>query len=159
MDIDDDDDKLLPIAEDTQKFLADAKKGKPRSFLLVCKGNKVKYLAVKKKPVKKAELAEAKKSGYKGDAYFGVITGKGMDLVFNLSIEDGYTSEPCKEKSLKDFLEEHADFKCKPTFAIVATAPSAVLCSPGSRSRCLCAFSIITMAASDWSSRPTSASR
>ncbi len=121
---DDDDDSLPPLGENCDKFLDQAKKGQPRSFLLVCKGNKVKYLAVKKKPVKKAELAEAKKSGYKGDAYFGVITGKGMDLVFNLSMEDGYTAEPCKDKSLKDFLEEHADFKCKPTFAIVATAPA-----------------------------------
>jgi hypothetical protein len=121
---DDDDDSLPPLGENCDKFLDQAKKGQPRSFLLVCKGNKVKYLAVKKKPVKKAELAEAKKSGYKGDAYFGVITGKGMDLVFNLSMEDGYTGEPCKDKSLKDFLEEHAGFKCKPTFAIVATAPA-----------------------------------
>jgi hypothetical protein len=121
---DDDDDSLPPLGENCDKFLDQAKKGQPRSFLLVCKGNKVKYLAVKKKPVKKADLAEAKKSGYKGDAYFGVITGKGMDLVFTLSMADGYTAEPCKDKSLKDFLEEHADFKCKPTFAIVATAPA-----------------------------------
>ncbi|MEI7462562.1 MAG: hypothetical protein WCK15_24445 [Pirellula sp.] len=121
---DDDDDSLPPLGENCDKFLDQAKKGQPRSFLLVCKGNKVKYLAVKKKPVKKADLADAKKSGYKGDSYFGVITGKGMDLVFTLSMADGYTAEPCKDKSLKDFLEEHADFKCKPTFAIVATAPA-----------------------------------
>ena len=121
---DDDDDSLPPLGENCDKFLDQAKKGQPRSFLLVCKGNKVKYLAVKKKPVKSTELVEARKSGYKGDGYFGVITGKGMDLVFNLSTEDGYTAEPCKDKSLKDFLEEHAGFKCKPTFAIVSTAPA-----------------------------------
>jgi hypothetical protein len=91
--------------------------------LLVCKGNKVKYLAVKKKPVKKNELNEAKKSGYKGEGYFGVITGKGMELVFNLSTADGYTAEPVKDKILKDFLEEKANFKCKPTIVIVATLP------------------------------------
>ncbi len=120
---DDDDDSLPPLGENTDKFLDQAKKGQPRSFLLVCKGNKVKYLAVKKKPVKQNELNEAKKSGYKGEGYFGVITGKGMELVFNLSIADGYTAEPVKDKILKDFLEEKADFKCKPTIAIVATLP------------------------------------
>ncbi len=114
---------IPPLGESTEKFLDQAKKGQPRSFLLVCKGNKVKYLAVKKKPVKKNELNEAKKSGYKGEGYFGVITGKGMELVFNLSTSDGYTAEPVKDKILKDFLEEKANFKCKPTIAIVATLP------------------------------------
>ena len=122
--LDDDDDSLPPLGENCDKFLDQAKKGKPRTFLLVCKGNRVKYLVVKKKPVKKSELAEAKKSGYKGEGYFGVITGQGMNLVFNLSEEDGYTGAPCKEKSLKNFLKEHADFECKPAFAIVATAPT-----------------------------------
>ena len=121
---DDDDDSLQPLGENCDKFLDQAKKGKPRTFLLVCKGNRVKYLAVKKKPVKKSELVEAKKSGYKGEGYFGVITGQGMNLVFNLSEEDGYTGAPCKAKSLKNFLKEHADFECKPAFAIVATAPT-----------------------------------
>ncbi len=120
---DDDDDSLPPLGESTDKFLDQAKKGQARNFLLVCKGNKVKYLAVRKKPIKKNELNEAKKSGYKGEGYFGVITGKGMELVFNLSMADGYTAEPVKDKILKDFLEEKADFKCKPTIAIVATLP------------------------------------
>ncbi len=119
----DDDDGLPPLGENTDKFLDQAKKGQPRNFLLVCKGNKVTYLAVRKKPVKKNELNEAKKSGYKGEGYFGVITGKGMELVFNLSTADGYTAEPVKDKILKDFLEEKANFKCKPTIAIVATLP------------------------------------
>lgn len=120
----DDDDSLPPLGEDTQKFLEEAKKGKPRAFLLICKGPKVRYLKVKKKPIKKGEISEAKKLGYKGDAYIGVITGTGMALVFNLAVADGYESEPCKDKALKDFLEEHADFKAKPTFAIVATSPA-----------------------------------
>ena len=120
---DDDDDSLPPLGENTDKFLEQAKKGQSRNFLLVCKGNKVKYLAVRKKPIKKNELNEAKKSGYKGEGYIGVITGKGMELIFNLSTADGYTAEPVKDKILKEFLEEKADFKCKPTIAIVATLP------------------------------------
>ena len=121
---DDDDDSLPPLGENTDRFLEQAKKGQARNFLLVCKGNKVTYLAVRKKPIKKNELIEAKKAGYKGDGYFGVITGKGMELVFNLSMADGYTSEPVKDKILKDFLEEKAEFKCKPTIAIVAELPA-----------------------------------
>ncbi len=120
----DDDDSLPPLGENIEKFLDQVKKGQPRSFLLVCKGNKVTYLAVKKKTIKKNELNEAKKSGYKGEGYFGVITGKGMELVFNLSTADGYTAEPVKDKVLKDFLEEKANFKCKPTIVIVATLPA-----------------------------------
>jgi hypothetical protein len=120
---DDDEDGLPPLGEGTEGYLEDAKKGKPRCFLLVCKGAKVKYLKVKKKSVKKNEIAEAKKLGYKGDAYIGILNGKGMDLVFNLAISDGYESAPVKDKTLKDFLEEHANVKCKPSFSIVATPP------------------------------------
>ena len=119
----DDDGSLPPLGSDTQKFLEQAKKGQPRNFLLVCKGNKVNYLTVRKKPIKKNEISEARKAGYKGDGYFGVINGKGMELVFNLAQADGYTAEPVKDKILKDFMEEKADFKCKPTIAIVATLP------------------------------------
>lgn len=119
----DDDDGLPPIGEGTEGHLEDAKKGKSRCFLLICKGTKVKYLKVKKKAIKKSEIAEAKKQGYKGDPYIGVLTGKGMELVFNLAIADGYDSEPVKDKALKDFLEEKAGFKCKPTFAILAKLP------------------------------------
>lgn len=120
---DEEDNALPPVGEDTGKYLEEAKKGKPRSFLLICKGTKVTYLKVKKKPVKKGELSEARKLGYKGEPYMGVITGQGMDLVFNLATADGYESEPVKDKSLKDFLEEHVQLKCKPSFAIVAVAP------------------------------------
>lgn len=120
---DDDDDGLPPIGEGTTDFLVDAKKGKPRNFLLICKGSKVKYLIVKKKPIKKGDIAEAKKLGYKGDACIGVITGSGVQLVFNLAISDGYDAEPCSDKKLKDFLADNADFKCQPSFAILPTPP------------------------------------
>lgn len=117
-----DDSKLPPLGDDTEKFLEDTKKGKSRSFLLVCKGAKVRYLALRKKPVKKAELNEAKKLGYKGEPYFGIVTGKGLDLVFNL-LKSEYDAEPVKDKALKDFLEEHAGLKAKPTFLLVETLP------------------------------------
>jgi hypothetical protein len=43
---DDDADKLPPLGDDTAKYLEDAKKGKPRSFLLVCNGAKIRYLVL-----------------------------------------------------------------------------------------------------------------
>ncbi len=46
-----------------------------------------------------------------------------MDIVFNLAKADGYEAAPLKEKVLKDFLEEHAEFKAKPSFAIVDSLP------------------------------------
>ncbi len=57
--------KPAPFGEDTEKFLDDAKKGKQRHFLMVCKSQKVMYLVVKKKPVKETELVQAKKLGFK----------------------------------------------------------------------------------------------
>lgn len=91
---DDDDDSLPPLGENTDKFLEQAKKGQPRNFLQVCKGNKVKYLAVRKKPIKKNELNEAEKADYKGEVRVGVITRKGMELGFSLSTVDGHTAKP-----------------------------------------------------------------
>ncbi len=119
----DPDDDLPALGEGTVKFLEDAKTGKPRSFLLVCKGAKVQYLSVRKKPVKKNEVGEAKKLGYKGDAYFGVITGKGAELTFNLPRSE-YDTEPVKDKALKDFLDEHAQLKVKPTILLVDLLPA-----------------------------------
>ncbi len=54
------------LGNDTLGHLEDAKKGKARSFLLICKGSEVVYLKAGKKPVKPAEAAEAKKLGFKG---------------------------------------------------------------------------------------------
>lgn len=120
---DDEDDSLAPLGDGTADFLQEVKKGKPRRFLLICKGNKVRFLQVKKKGIKQSEVTGAKKLGYKGEVFIGVITGGGQNLVFNLSLADGYTAEPCKEKSLKDFLADQADFKCHPTFALLQAAP------------------------------------
>ena len=113
------DDALPPLGEGTLEALEDAKKGKSRNFLLICKGITPKYLLVKKKAIKKSEIAEAKKLGYKGEPYVGVISGRGVELVFNLAIEDGYQDAPCKEQIFKDFLATHAEMKAKPSFAIV----------------------------------------
>jgi hypothetical protein len=117
-----DTDKSTALGPGTVKSLEDARKGKPRNFLLICKGTNALYLAVDKRTIKQSSVNEARKAGHTGQPYFGTITGKGVDLVFNLAKSDGYDSEPIKPKELKDFLAEHADIVAKPTFNIVEAA-------------------------------------
>lgn len=108
-----------PVADGTDGGLDDAKKGKPRHFLLVTKGTAVKYLQVSKKPIKPGAIAAAAKAGYRGDTSIGVIRGRGADLVFELATSDGYTKEPVKDLTLKSFLDEEVGFKCRPTIQLV----------------------------------------
>lgn len=106
------------VSDESKEFLEQAKKGKPRKFAMICKGTNVVSLVVFKKGSYEKRKKEAKESG-KGQFYFGVIDGKGMDLRFTLARADGFDSAPVKSVVLKGFLEESADFKCKPTFEIV----------------------------------------
>ncbi len=46
-----------------------------------------------------------------------------MDLIFNLPKSE-YDSEPVKDKAVRDFLEEHAAFKAKPTIQLVDSLPA-----------------------------------
>ncbi len=119
----DEDIGLSPLASDTVAYLEDVKKGKPRSFLLIAKGSKLLYLAVQKKLIKPSDIAAAKKLGHKGEAYVGVVTGQGMELVFNLARSDGYEAAPLKESIVKSFLAEHAELKRDPAFKIVDQLP------------------------------------
>jgi hypothetical protein len=79
---DENEDSLPPLGDKTEAALEDAKKGKSRNFLLICKGGKVKYLVAQKKPIKPVALVEAKKLGYKGEPYFGLITKQGAEFCF-----------------------------------------------------------------------------
>lgn len=75
-------------------------------------------------PLRQSTAAQAKTAGFKGDAYFGVITGSGANLVFNLARADGHKEAPVQDPALKKFLDEKADWKGMPTFAIVETLPA-----------------------------------
>ncbi|MDX1929988.1 MAG: hypothetical protein SFV81_25905 [Pirellulaceae bacterium] len=113
------------MSEDSISFLQDAKKGKARKFAMICKGTSVVSLVVYKKGNVEKRKKEAKESG-KGQFYFGTVDGSGPSLRFVLARSDGFESEPVKTAALRSFLEESADFKCKPYFEIVDT-PSLVL--------------------------------
>lgn len=106
------------VSKDSIAFLEDVKKGKPRKFAMICKGTKIVSLVVYKKGSVDQKKKEAKESG-KGDFYFGVIDGRGMEVSFKLARADGFESGPVKTSVLKQFLEEEADLKFKPLFEIV----------------------------------------
>jgi hypothetical protein len=106
------------VDKDTIEQLDQVKKGKPRKFVMICKGASVITLVVYKRGSVEKYKKEAKKAG-KGQIYYGKVDGKGMDITFQLAVSDGFDKEPVKPSILRTFLEESADFKCKPSFEIV----------------------------------------
>ncbi|MCC6508260.1 MAG: hypothetical protein IT423_04085, partial [Pirellulaceae bacterium] len=110
------------MSEESISFLEEVKKGKPRKFAMICKGTSVVSLVVYKKGNVEKRKKEAKESG-KGQFYHGVVDGKGINIRFVLARADGFEDAPVKTTILKSYLEEAADFKCKPVFEIVDSAP------------------------------------
>lgn len=112
----------MPVDADTKKFLEEVKKGKPRRFAMVCKGTNILSLVVYKKGSLEKYRKQAKEAG-NGQFYFGVVTGKGMDITFNLASSDGFDSAPGRDTVLREFLKTEADLKCQPGYAIVNQLP------------------------------------
>ena len=113
------------ISQESHDFLEQVKKGKPRKFVMVCKGNQIVSLVLYKKGSVEKYKKEAKQTG-KGVVMFGVIDGKGPDINFKLARADGFEKQPVKSVTLKKFLVDNTDFKFKPIFEIV-DAPQLVL--------------------------------
>ncbi|MEM8669119.1 MAG: hypothetical protein AAGG48_16470 [Planctomycetota bacterium] len=107
---------------DTIKFLEEVKKGKPRNFVMICKGVKIVSLIVYKKGTVETYKNKAKKEG-KGQFFHGVVDGKGVDFAFKLSKSDGYEKPPGKELTLKDHLKTECGLKVKPRYEIVEELP------------------------------------
>jgi len=107
---------------DTKKFLEDVKTGKPRRFVMIGKGIKIISLIVYKKGTVEAYKKKAKEEGT-GHFYHGVVGGKGQNIIFYLSTEDGFEKPPGKELILKDHLASKIGMKCKPTYEIVEQLP------------------------------------
>lgn len=108
----------MAVSDETKDLLDQAKKGKARKFVMITKGTEVISLVVFKKGSAAQKIKEAKEEG-RGTPCHGIITGRGMDINFRLAIDDGFEKAPVKTLSLKKFLEDEADFKCKPLFEIV----------------------------------------
>lgn len=109
---------LAPVDGETLEQLEQVRKGKPRKFVMICKGASLVSLVVYKKGSLDKFKKQAKEGG-KGQLYHGVVDGRGADLRFALSRAEGFDKEPVKSLVLKSYLEESADFKCKPRFEIV----------------------------------------
>ncbi|XZE32939.1 hypothetical protein SH501x_003706 [Pirellulaceae bacterium SH501] len=113
----------MAVDDGTLKCLDEAKKGKPRRFVMISKGAKILSLILYKKGSIEKYKKQAKDEA-KGSFYFGVVDGGGAELRFNLSSIDGFTDTPVKDQVLKAFLSEEADFTCKPSFVLVSELPA-----------------------------------
>jgi hypothetical protein len=112
----------MPLDAETIGFLEDVKKGKPRRFVLITKGETIVSLVVYKKGSVEKYKKEAKEEG-KGELYFGVVDGKGQNISFKLCTADGFDKAPGKDSKLKAFLKDEADLKFKPVYEIVPELP------------------------------------
>lgn len=110
----------MAVSDETKDLLENVRKGKPRKFVMLTKGANIVSLVLFKKGSISAFIKEAKESGT-GIACHGTAAGKGPDIRFQLATDDGFDKPPLKDVVLKKFLEEEADFKCKPWFEIVET--------------------------------------
>jgi hypothetical protein len=109
------------IDDESIKFLQEAKKGKPRKFVMIKEGVQIDKLYVFKKGPFDRYVRSAKQAGIRGEAFWGVVRGDGVDIRFELSRSDGFEQPPGKEIRLKEFLREEANLKFEPTYVIVQT--------------------------------------
>ncbi|MFO0906697.1 MAG: hypothetical protein U0939_27075 [Pirellulales bacterium] len=110
------------ITEDSIALLKDVSKGKPRRFVMLCKGQDVACLVLFKKGSVERHLTEARSLG-SGQPCYGVVDGVGKNLSFKLARSEGFEKEPTRAAVLKRFLADHADLACTPTFEIVDVPP------------------------------------
>ncbi len=113
----------MAFDSDSAKFLDEVKKGKPRKFAMMLKGEKVVSLVIYKKGSLEKYKKQAREEG-KGQFYHGVIDGKGQNIVFKLCREDGFEAPPGKEIKLKQYLKEEAGVQFRPTYEIVDELPA-----------------------------------
>jgi hypothetical protein len=128
--------QTLPgISDETKETIEDhVKKGKARKFFLISKGANITALEVFKKGPFGPRIMKAKKDGLKGEVTYGVVTGAGKELYFQLAGNeavaevmkvDSFTEEPpTKRAKLREFLSDNGlTFKCN--YYIITDAASA----------------------------------
>jgi len=108
------------MSEESIDFLNDVKKGKPRRFVLICKGANIVSLVVYKKGSVEKFKKEAKEVG-SGTVSFGVVDGKGNDIKFKVARADGFETEPTSPAKLKEFIKSAAEITCAPDVLVVDT--------------------------------------
>lgn len=129
-------DEAPGISEETKTIIEDqVKKGKARKFFMIYKGANIRTVVVFKKGQYGPKITQAKKDGFRGDVAYGVVTGSGKNLFFqlpgNLTVAEAMKVDSFEEKpptkvaKLRQFL---ADFglEFKPSYHIltdIAHAP------------------------------------
>ncbi|MCP4042720.1 MAG: hypothetical protein GY731_12325, partial [Gammaproteobacteria bacterium] len=93
----------MAVDQDTKKYLEEVRKGKPRKFVMICKGNKILSLVVYKRGSTQKYKKQAKEEGA-GQFYYGVISGKGPNITFNMNSLDGFEKPATKNIVLKNYL-------------------------------------------------------
>jgi hypothetical protein len=109
------------IDDESVKFLQDVKKGKARKFVMIKEGVQIDRLYIFKKGPFDRFVRKAKQEGVRGEAFWGVVRGDGLDIHFELSRADGFENPPGKAIRLKEFLKEETSFKFEPDYVIVET--------------------------------------
>jgi hypothetical protein len=128
-------DDMPGISEETVDMLeGQVKKGKARKFFLIYKGASIKTLVVFKKGPFGPKIMKAKKDGFKGDVAYGVVTGSGQNLVFQLpgtgevaaamKVDSWEAEPPTKRAKLREFLVDNG-LKFKPTYEVVTELANA----------------------------------
>jgi hypothetical protein len=107
------------IDDESIKFLQDVKKGKPRKFVMIKEGVQIDKMYIFKKGPFDRYVRTAKQEGVRGEAFWGVVRGDGVDIQFELSRADGFENPPGPAIRLKEFLKEETSFKFEPNYVIV----------------------------------------
>jgi hypothetical protein len=107
------------IDAESQKFLQDVKKGKPRKWVMIKEGVQIDKMYVFKRGPFERYVRLARQGAVRGEAFWGVVRGDGLDIHFELSREDGFNQPPGKAIRLKEFLKEETKFKFEPDYVIV----------------------------------------
>jgi hypothetical protein len=97
------------------------KKGKPRKFVMIKEGVQIDKLYIFKKGPFDRYVRLAKQEGIRGEAFWGVVRGDGVDIRFELSRADGFENPPGTAIRLKEFLKEETSYKFEPDYVIVDT--------------------------------------
>jgi len=121
----------IVLDEASKTFFKEAFKGKKLKFVIATNAKK-EILAMrvyKKGPV--AAFITTLKKDLKGDPdssgssqfCFGVISGQGKDLNFQISRADNFKRAPAKTKTLKGFIKKETGLETSPIFEIVDKTP------------------------------------
>lgn len=119
----DDDDKFEKMDDESLSFLEQVRKGKSRNFVLSMKGNKVRSMVVKKKPIKEKDRKAARGEGFQ--PIYGVASGMGAKITFTIARADGFDEKAADRKTekLKKFLSSQTGKVFKPDFDLVDAPP------------------------------------